>query len=229
MISLKSLCRRIPLIYPLWHSIRVKNNERKERSKKHSFDKYGMEVLDDIYKVINKYDYKVICAFGTLLGIIRDDRLLPWDDDHDFLILDDGSFSWKEFDSAMIEGGFKLYREFEEEGKVVEKSYRKKGVLCDIRIWEDYQMDHVIHEDYFELPEVEYINGKYCEYETILKSYKAIKEVKTYSFKGVNVKIPENCDEFFEAAYGPGWKTPDPDWKPKEERIRIMRKATYFR
>lgn len=228
MSEIKKIIRKTPIIYPIWHNLKLKNNKLNEKQKIESYRKYNMSILDDISKLSIDNNYKLICAWGTLLGIIRDNELLPWDDDLDFILLNDGDFSWKIFDSVMRKNGFWLYREFEEDCQIVEKSYKKKGVLCDVRIWDDYDKDRIIKGDYFKLDGQEYPNGKYCEYEMTSMNMVAIHDVIKIDFKGIEVLVPGNSEEFLCAAYGPKWNVPDPNYIPNSEKTRVMRKATYF-
>lgn len=46
-----------------------------------------LEIASDVDAVCEKHGLKLIMAFGTLLGAIRHDGFIPWDDDMDFMML----------------------------------------------------------------------------------------------------------------------------------------------
>ena len=46
-----------------------------------------LEIASDVDAVCEKHGLKLIMAFGTLLGAVRHDGFIPWDDDMDFMML----------------------------------------------------------------------------------------------------------------------------------------------
>ena len=48
-----------------------------------------LEIANDVDAVCEKHGLKLMMAFGTLLGAIRHDGFIPWDDDMDFMMLRD--------------------------------------------------------------------------------------------------------------------------------------------
>ena len=229
MREIKGLLKKIPVVYPLWHEIRLKNNKRKEKNKQTAYLKYNMEILKDIFQVAKNNNFQLICAYGTLLGVVRDNQLLPWDDDLDFIILDDGKFSWDEFSNCMKANGFWIYRKYEQDNKIVEISYKKKDVLCDVRIWDNYNIERDVYGDYFEVENYVYKYRDYEEYDMTVQKMIPINKVVCKRFSGVDVMIPENSNDILEKMYGQDWKCPDPLYKPSGEMIRVKRKATYYK
>ena len=43
----------------------------------------GIEVLEEIGKVCQKYNIQYFSSWGTLLGAVRHNGFIPWDDDID--------------------------------------------------------------------------------------------------------------------------------------------------
>ena len=134
MQQVKQIVRKFPVVYPLWHGMRLKINESREKQKKAAFDKHAMDVLADIMKMTTAKGYSCVCEYGTLLGPVRDGHLIPWDDDMDFAILDTPDFSWERFEKDMLEAGFWKFRTLESESKICSQSYKKKDVLCDFSL-----------------------------------------------------------------------------------------------
>lgn len=52
-------------------------------------EKVAKKALSRVAGLLEKLDIKYFLEFGTLLGIVRENRLLPWDDDLDISITDE--------------------------------------------------------------------------------------------------------------------------------------------
>ena len=55
-----------------------------------------IEIFKKLKKVLNKHNIKYWAIGGTLLGTIRDNKIIPWDDDMDLGILKDEFLMLKE-------------------------------------------------------------------------------------------------------------------------------------
>lgn len=228
MSEIKKIIKKTPIIYPLWHRMRVGFNERKEKKKIEAYQKYSKEILEDIFKVAINNNFPLISAYGTLLGIVRDNMLLPWDDDLDFIILDDGTFSWNYFDECMKKKGFWLYREIFQDNKIAEKSYKKKGVLCDVRIWDNYSENRTVYGDYFAIEGYSYKSGVFEEYDMTVQEMIPIYDIIKKQFNKFEIMIPANSEAVLEAFYGVNWRSPEPNYVPSGKKFRIKRKVTYY-
>ena len=49
-----------------------------------------LDLLSELDRVCKKYNIKYYAAFGTLLGAIRDKGFIPWDDDLDIRVFEEG-------------------------------------------------------------------------------------------------------------------------------------------
>ena len=208
--------------------MRLKFNDIKEKKKKKAYQKYGNEVLVDISNVMHKYRYKGIFMQGTLLGLMRDNKLIPWDDDIDIILLKDNGFSWNKFEQDMKKSGFLKTREINYNNRLYSQTYRKKNVVCDFTYWNDSDESKVRWYGGYEIEGLEYKNNKEQLYKTWKTTIPAIMDISYLEIEGNKLQIPMNSDEILSATYGENWKTPNPNYIPKKERMDVMLKVKYF-
>lgn len=146
---------------------------------------------------------------GTLLGIIRDKKLISYDRDMDFGIWFDDRFGPDDLDRVMMGLGFKKFSEGIFRGKKEEMTY-SKGVL---------------HVDFFNHTEVGDESRLFVFYRDIEKTYPSDQEcsvimqrrvhitgLKPIIVSNMTLNIPENIEPYLESAYTEKWRTPDPGW-----------------
>lgn len=225
----EKLKKLFPTLYKVWHEARLRKNKKKEKLKKESYDKYGTEVLADLFRMVIANNYDVSCYYGTMLGLVRDDELIPWDDDLDFIILNTKEFSWKKFENDMKSAGFSKYRTIEIDDKIVGQSYVKKKVLCDFSL---RNPGNDVEECLYGCYQIEgrhYDNGKEQIYQYWKYQVPQISNLIVKKIKNISIKIPENYEDILIAYYGENWRIPDPNFKPNRKSIEVPTKITVHR
>ena len=94
--------------------------------------KHGSVIVQEIETSLNKSGLVYFATCGTLLGLIRENRLLSNDYDMDYGVIIGSSRDWEILASELNRIGFVKIREFLLEGRITEQTYRNKnGVEID--------------------------------------------------------------------------------------------------
>ncbi len=228
MNKMRDLVKKLPIIYPLWHEMRVFLNQRAEKKKREAFISHGREALNVVMKTVIKHDIPCVVIAGTLLGLVREGHLLTWDDDLDFSIVTNDYFDWLAFEKILRRKGIKKYRSFIDNGHITGMGFRYKGVLCDFSLWNPginngeilYSCEQIVGKDYK--------NGKENEYKAVYKKVCPINELEIKRIDGIDVKMPSNYLEVLVNLYGENWMIPDKNYSCADDSVLIMRTETYY-
>ncbi len=204
---LKQKLKKVKLIYMPYIHIRKKISFYKMMK---SMKKFGDETFRRTVEALSETDLCWFCAFGTLLGFVRDGDFIKWDLDIDIGIIDNDLFSWTILENAMEKYGFKKIKQFTYKDKITEQTY----------VWNNCTVDFFLF--------MKKNNGLYINryYRAIGKTYNSdleyslryicvpeIKQTKPLYLKGMNFPIPENYEKHLEYIYGKNWMVPDPNFK----------------
>ncbi|WP_337489279.1 LicD family protein [[Ruminococcus] torques] len=227
MSKLKAIIKKIKIIYVPWHAIRLTLNESKEKKKKKAYIKYGNEALTKICNIVQDNHFKIAATEGTLLGLIRDQQLIPWDDDLDFLIIDDGNIDWERLENALTHAGFWKYREKRSQEELLSQAYKYKGVHCDFVKWELGEDTIKINYGCYEYQDKVYLNDVEAEYQVWEMEIPSVQEIEFRKIARGNIPVPKNSEEILTAIYGE-WKVPDSKYRPNRVEISKKFKFTYY-
>lgn len=125
-------------------------------------------------------------AFGTLIGIVRNDDFQPWKPMFDVYILKEDEERFKDVLWLLKEVGFALLR------------YERRGLYVIGRNGEyiKFFVLHKISSDVRHTGGSDFIHEKYLQ-NTI-----------RWDFKGLQFNVPAQVDEYLAFQYGEGWTTP---------------------
>lgn len=125
-------------------------------------------------------------AFGTLIGIIRNDDLLPWNPVFDIYILKEDEERFKDALWLLKESGFELVR------------YERRG-LYYLRMNGEFIKVFVLHKiscDVRHTGGSDFIHEKYLQ------------NTVKWDFKGMSLNVPQAVDEYLTFRYGEDWVKP---------------------
>jgi len=184
-----------------------------------SFDsKSEQQAVKFMYKnitVMNLAGIKFWVEGGTLLGALRDQKLIPWDHDLDFGM----RFETNKHMKHLIR---KLRRHF----YVSVKSFpQTKGLwqLGDYRVLKIYPRRLFFLREKLCLDLFIYYEGKLPDSDEMVYKYvvwnrnayhrkEFLDTQESLSFYGKEIPVPANPEKFIEVKYGENWRTPVKDW-----------------
>lgn len=169
----------------------------------------AFENLKEIVPLLDGLGIHYGPSFGTLLGIVRENDFIAWDEDIDMYVLKEDEERFVDGLWTLREHGFELVR------------YDKRGIYSVMR--NDEYIDFYILWKF--TSEVRTTGGP----SFILERY--LQDTADYDFKGINLRIPRDYDDFLSFQYG-DWRTPVqyadfrmPQWRIFLGRIRWALKS----
>lgn len=145
----------------------------------------AFENLCEVKRILSKAGIKFGPIFGTLLGIIRDNDFIIWDEDVDLYILKEEEKQFRDTLWDFKDKGFDLIR-YERRGLY---SIRRNGEYIDFYVLKSIS------------PKIRHSGGR----DFLLEKY--IQNVLPWNFKGLELQIPSDYEEYLEFTYG-DWKKP---------------------
>lgn len=179
----------------------------------------GIQYLNTIENVMNKSGGLYYAYAGTLLGIVRDKKLIKWDLDIDFAVVISDKFSWTDLQRVMEEFGFRKIREFVFEGLVTEQTYQVEKLTVDF-FGQFYDGDKMIQYSYDKLGGVSYSST--YEYSVYLVTLPRVDKTKYIDIDGSKVSVPVNAEEILAAIYNDDWRVPNPNWKANSGKCSVL-------
>ena len=189
---------------------KYKNNRSKKSLQKRydNISQNGIPILEETLNILNNIpDVKAFADFGTLLGLIREKALLKHDLDIDTAVLGKPNL-YKYVTMIMQNHGYRLYREYRIDDKVVEQSYFYKEARVDINYYE-YRGKGINTWLFYRDPKKKYKNNTR---NIVRMDYSMVNEIKKIKIQGRDLYIPDNYEKLLEEKYGENWRVPDKGW-----------------
>lgn len=180
-----------------------------KRQKGGILESKGLDTIMAVEEALSGTDICYFADYGTLLGIIRDNKLISWDDDIDYGILADDSFDWKGFEKQLSLFGFRKIKEFKYKETITEQTYQKGQLSVDFFSHKNNK-EHCISHLYYRKDDFIY-HSKYEYHVRVCKCHR-INHTKQIFFEGIRVNVPENAEELLADIYTESWRIPDINW-----------------
>lgn len=146
--------------------------------------KIALDNLKLFQTLLNSVGIEIFPAYGTLLGIVRDNDFISWDEDIDLYMLKEDETKLNDLLYTLKDNEFELIR------------YERSGLYSFMR-----------HGEYIDIYVLEEVGSGIRNNAGDLFFDEDFKDVIEYDFKGLTLKIPKNHTRHLEFLYG-DWQTP---------------------
>lgn len=193
-----------------------------------------LEIFQEVISIFNSLALNYWVDSGTLLGIIRENSFMPWENDIDIAL-------WKEdIDNKIRTDVYKIMflKGYEVKFKRSKVTFKKNGIKVDIWFLDktgDYATRiRIIPTSAFSKILFKYaepfggLSSKMAQYKyrllcwlmqifgcskvTIKIPRKYLQRITKYDFKGIDIRIPKDVEEYLAFRYGRDWRIPDKNW-----------------
>lgn len=177
------------------------------KKKRKMLQKNGIELIHTIQNLLAGEFF--FFDMGTLLGIIREGRLLGHDLDVDIGVVVKDFETIEKIHNILIHNGCEIFRTYRiDEIGVVEESFMYNNIKFDIGYYYTKNNQSVIYLMYKD-PENPHSDGTLNVVEL---SCPLIESTTTTLFKGEKINIPSNAEFYLEQRYGENWRIPDKNY-----------------
>lgn len=177
--------------------------------------KIAIDLLDYLHNLFLENNIEYYLAYGTLLGVIRDGELIPWDDDIDIQVKSENKKKLESIflniEKKLVDSHPSVRLEFitNEENKV------KNRIIVK-------QDDKIIFNVDFTF--LENRGHYYLENNTYIYEVKYYNKPKHIEWKSIQICIPNDHTELLEYIYGEGWKIPNKNFTFDDYQIERTNK-----
>jgi len=206
---------------------------------KNKLDRNFIETI----QILNEHKISYWIFAGTLLGIIRDNNLIPWDNDIDIAILS-GSISKEQIKDLMLSNGYEVKDDGNKYEYIVFKKHGGKEVdinflkLSKDRKFYYLDWDHsnntilakIIYKILLVLNKLSQVthSNVFCYLGKIIRNklsplitrtggvaipVKFLNSFSNYEYNNLMIRIPSDYIQVLEYFFGNDWKTPKMNYK----------------
>ena len=183
----------------------------------------AVRMLEEVTSIFEEYGIKYVLTAGTLLGIYRENRLLPWDNDLDLRVFRE--------DADQI---IRVISKIKPTGYLVRVRYQKKKdpplKLDEVRIIKIYNRKYLFTKGEVMMDcfiatrhEEQYVwsCGGLKHYTKKSVPARFYDKCDSLTFKGKRYSIPSHIDDYLTFRYG-DWKTPQEKWDYRRDDGAII-------
>lgn len=183
----------------------------------------ALEIVFFIADLISKNKFLIWADFGTLLGLVRDGDLIPWDDDLDFSCTNSEHF--KKFIEILSDGEFRCIagQRWFIDGSINEDELGPVNFSCDFRlVGESCNKSTRIHLDL----KLYRVMDQHLVSPPHMSIFKPIpiglaSPLHNHSCGDRMIPVPSKTSEYLTVVYGHDWRTPKRNWNYLQYREEI--------
>jgi len=195
------------------------------KSNKDNFLNNAPIVLGLVIKEFSKDDFIIWPTFGTLLGLIRENKLLVHDNDLDFGCLYDKDIQYQirnKFESIGFKNTFTGYID----DIIVLDKFVYNDVETDIYYFFDEEENYFSYDfeqdGLLSVQENIYLGKKLTPFKNVYSKF----ELKSTTLNNNSFFIPHPIKKHLEELYGPNYEIPDTRWHNNKRKNRFKMKNT---
>ena len=201
--KIKKFFRNCPLTSGIWCRL---SDARLRRIRSDVLQKNGVQTVKAVQEILSETGEFFFFDMGTLLGIVREGRLLKHDMDIDIAVVVSCEEEKMTLRDALVSRGCDIRFSYSMDGfGIVEESYMKNEIKFDINYYiteGDESVCYLMFKD----PDRQYGEN---ELSVVKLSVPAISELDKKDFNGIDINVPKNAEEYLAARYGENWRIPD--------------------
>lgn len=210
-VEIRECLKKLRFIYSPYSKLKTNYVLRKRLVAVHTM---GYLYASKICKALEENCIDSFCAFGTLLGVVRDNGFIKNDTDLDFGIVSDDSFKWDKLESTLNNIGLIKDHQYVENDIIIEQTYRYKFLYVDFFLYfetDDQLVAHVCYKD------DNLLYPKKDQYSIMLRYSPRISSFQNIEVNNYELRIPSNYQEYLVAVYGSNWRIPDDSYDYRNE------------
>lgn len=183
------------------------------------------KMLRNVTRILDSENIPYVLEGGTLLGIVREGRLLPWDDDMDLTVTRTHA---KKLVSIRWKFWLKGYRTRVRYNETDTPHFKKKSprlIIIQTRKYLFFKKDRLMDIFIKDLVGDRYF-WTVSRVNPVLKSTerKYYEETVPFQFKNETYFIPKEYDSYLQSRYG-DWKSPRETWDYKKDDLSIEKNS----
>ena len=204
-MSLYSYARRIANSSKIIQLLLNKKRAKKDQNAIEHFQHVGYEVHNKLYNILKETGFQYFALSGTLLGVIRENGFIAYDNDLDYGVMIEDNQTWQRFKDLLEENGIILRHYYTENELITEMAFGYNGVNIDFFGMRDCGT-YLLSSLCYRRKNRNYEKNEVSTMHITFPPFIGIKEVEC---KGSVFPIPINGEEFLVCNYGSNWRIPD--------------------
>lgn len=190
----------------------------------------GRKIIKCISDGLEQENVVFFVNFGSLLGLVRDQKFMSYDCDMDFGVFINDLFTWEDLERVLRKCGAYKTKQFSFNNEITEQSYRIGHLDIDFF---RYFVDGENAYQYFYYRESDKKYDNDYDYDAARLNVKKISGVKKVMIGEDEFFIPNEPELYLASIYTKEWRIPDPHWDHRkgpsfEALTGKFGKAKYF-